>query len=164
MTTDQIEQGLIQVITEAAGKLVDARIHNDSAWTGAIFSGLTAYAYSLNLNVWSRPNEEDATLNECLYDLIICEGRTPTDIDKVWVVLESEWNFDFNEIKYDFTKLTLCRSMLRVMVFQSRTVNRISEDLVKLVDESKMSLTGDRYLFAGWDDDNGFTFRSHTKG
>ncbi len=129
----------------------------------AIFTDLTKYAYSLPLRVWRKKNELDPTLTGCLYDFMMCEGNILIDIDKVWVALESEWSLKFDEVKYDFYKLVQSRSMLRVMIFQSRDVEKTFGDLLKIVETSQMSVCGDRYLLAGWNDDDGFTFRPHTK-
>ena len=94
---------------------------------------------------------------------MICEGQTPIDIDKIWVALESEWSLKFDEIKYDFYKLIQSRSMLRVMVFQSLDVAKTNNDLVMILESSQMSVRGDRYLFAGWNDEDGFRFKLHAK-
>ena len=166
MNANDIDQAIIRVIADTAQRLTENRNHSDADWTTAIFTALTKYAYDdLKLRVWSKKNEVDPTLTGCLYDFMICEGKTPIDIDRVWVAIESEWSLSFNEIKYDFYKLVQSRSMLRVMIFQSRDVERTISDLVKILETSQMSICGDRYLFAGWDDEkNAFTFKSHIKG
>jgi hypothetical protein len=163
MNTNDIEQGIIRVISDASQQLIENKNHSDAGWTDGIFTALTKWAYGLNLWVWSKNNEVDRTLTGFLYDFMVCEGKTGTDIDKVWVAMESEWKLPFDEIKYDFYKLIQSRSMLRVMIFQSKDVERTIGDLINILEKSQMSVSGDRYLFAGWHDDNGFTFKSHTK-
>ena len=163
MNTNDIEKAIIRLISDASQRLIENGNHSNAAWTTAIFTDLTKYAYDLNLLVWTKPNELDDTLNGFLYDFVICEGHTPIDIDKVWVAMECEWNLAFDEIKYDFYKLVQSRSMLRVMIFQSRDVKRTTSDLVSILETSQMSMCGDHYLLAGWSDEDGFTFTSHTK-
>jgi hypothetical protein len=166
MNTNDIEQAITPLIRAASERLVEQQNRSNADWTAAIFTDLTKYAYGLKLNnlyVWTKKNEVDDTLTGFLYDFMICEGQTPVDVDKVWVALESEWSLKFAEIKYDFHKLIQSRSMLRVMIFQSRDVEGTISDLVKIVEASPMSICGDRYLFAGWSDDEGFTFKSHSK-
>jgi len=170
MNTNDIEQNISQLIVEASLRLTDNRIHSNAAWTDAIFLALTNFAYKLNppLWVWTKKNAADTTLNGFLYDFTIREGANTEDrnkIDKVWVAMEIEWKSGWDEIRYDFYKLILGRSMLRVMIFQSRHVEQTISDLVEVLETNSMSICGDRYLFAGWSDKkNGFTFKSHTKG
>ena len=102
MNTNDIEQAIIPLIRDATQRLIEQRNHSDADWTTAIFTSLTNYAYELNLRVWTKKNEIDPTLTGCLYDFMICEGKTPIDIDKVWVAMESEWSLKFDEITYDF--------------------------------------------------------------
>ncbi len=164
MNTNDIEHTIILLIRDTTERLIEQRNHSDADWTTAIFTALTKYAYDLKLRVWTKTNEIDHTLTGCLYDFMICEGKTHIDIDKVWVAMECEWSLKFDEIKYDFYKLIQSRSMLRVMIFQSRDVERTINDLVNILETSQMSVCGDRYLFAGWSDENGFSFKTHTKG
>jgi hypothetical protein len=91
------------------------------------------------------------------------EGKAGEDIGKVWVALESEWSPYFEKVKEDFYKLVLGRSMLRVMIFKSRDVEKDISKLVRILETSPMSVSGDRYLFAGWSEDEGFIFKSHSK-
>jgi hypothetical protein len=161
--TDNIEECIIRVIRDASVYLGEKNIRNDSAWTDEIFTRLTRYAYGLDLHVWSKKNSADPTINGWVYDFVICECRPPVDISKVLVAMESEWNRDFNEVKYDFYKLLHGRSILRVMIFQSRDVMRDIEELVKIVNNSEASQIGDRFLLAVWNDNDGFFFWPYTK-
>jgi len=69
----------------------------------------------------------------------MCDG-TKDYFGQVWVALESEWSKNFDAIKYDFCKLIHGRSMLRVMVFQSRDVKNTIGELVKTLVESRCPL------------------------
>jgi len=165
--TDDIEQGIIKVLCDTSKQLADAELNSDRARTEAIFKAITELASSVNLKV--RVTEENKANNAWLYDLTVFDG-TPDDIYKVWVALESEWNPYLDHIKYDFYKLVQSRSMLRVMLFKSDDCHTITNTLVKIVETSEMSESGDRYLFAGWDwekrhnTDNGmFHIRQYTK-
>jgi len=168
MNTGDIEAGCKRVIRDAAERLTKDRIVNDTAWTDAIFEDLTRYAYHElvpGLCVWSKGNAVDRTLTGFLYDFMACEGegKAGEDIGKVWVSLESEWSPYFEKVKEDFYKLVLGRSMLRVMIFKSRDVEKDISKLVRILETSPMSVSGDRYLFAGWSEDEGFIFKSHSK-
>src|SRR6266436_5105794 len=160
MNTNEMEQGIRRAITDASKPL-------PSDWTDAIFTALTAWVYKdlPSAVVWCKKNEVDPTLTGCLYDFMITEpGETVNDIKCVLVALESEWSQYFEGIKYDFYKLIQSRSVLRVMIFRSRDVEKTTLDLIDILEKSPMSVTGDRYLFAGRNDQNAFTFRSHIKG
>lgn len=54
--------------------------------------------------------------------------------------------------------------MLRVMIFRSQDVEKTTGDLISILEKSPMSIAGDRYLFAGRNDQYAFRFESHTKG
>jgi hypothetical protein len=67
-----------------------------------------------------------------LYDLIWYK-ETNGHLSEVYLVLESEWGKYRTQIKYDFEKLLLAKSTLKIMVFQ--TNNREIEDLFKFLEE-----------------------------
>jgi hypothetical protein len=167
MSTKDFEAGFKGVILDATEPLTKNRNQSPAAWTDAIFTALTKYAYDgfPALWVWSKRNEIDRTLTGFLYDFMLCEGggNAGNDIGKVWVALESEWSAYFEEIKADFYKLVLSRSMLRVMIFKSSDVEKAISELVRILETSPMSISGDRYLFAGRGDDYSLIFKSHTK-
>jgi hypothetical protein len=167
MNIIEIEQGLVSIMEDTAKRLRDTRAYTNKERTRVMFTDLTKFFYNnyKTLEVWTCPNDTDHTINGWLFDFTVCDGRTPDDIDKILVALESEWNADFKEIKYDFYKLVQSRALLRVMVFQADDVNQSISDLIKIVAASQMSVSGDRYLFAGWSwgDKNGFTFKPYVK-
>jgi hypothetical protein len=139
---------------------------SEKDWTDGIFTALTAWAYKdlPSEVVWCKKNVVDPTLTGWLYDFTIAEpGETPNDIKSVLVALESELSdLSFEGIKHDFYKLVQGRSGLRVMIFRSENVERTIGDLIAILEKSPMSVTGDRYLFAGRNQ-HVFTFKSHTK-
>jgi len=150
-------------ISAVSNTLLNEKISSNKEWTKAIFESLTEYAYENNKRIWSHPNNIDHTINEWLYDLVIFDGETPTDISEILVTLESEWNSSFDEIKYDFYKLIQSRSNLRVMIFQANNVSDTTEKLVKLLEFSNIAQTGDQYLFACWNDSSGFYMLPYVK-
>jgi len=163
-TGTEVVSGLgIMGVIEATGRRLSDAHHTNEEWTTAIFSDLHRYAYGLGLRVWTKPNEVDTTTNEWLYDFVISEGLTPQDIDRVLVALECAWDCPFCKMKCDFLKLVQSRSMLRVMIFQSDDAEKTTNDLIEIVEVSRMSVPGDQYLFVRWSDHDGFAFTSHTK-
>ncbi len=67
-----------------------------------------------------------------LYDLVWYK-ETNGHLSEVYLVLESEWGKYRTQIKYDFEKLLLAKSTLKIMVFQ--TNNREIEDLFEFLEE-----------------------------
>ena len=63
--------------------------------------------------------------NEWLCDLIWYRINTNNRLESVPVVLESEWSMDDYEIRYDFEKLLLANSPVKVMIFQDYGDNAI---------------------------------------
>jgi hypothetical protein len=158
MKTSELEANITRILASASKQ----------DWTDGIFTALTVWAYKdlPSAVVWCKKNEHDPTLSGWLYDFMIAEpGETSNDIKSVLVALESELSdLSFGGIKHDFYKLVQGRSGLRVMVFRSMNVERTIGDLIAILENSPMSVTGDRYLFAGRNDEHVFTFKSHTKG
>lgn len=158
---DSIEISIIEALEDVSVKLIASETKNDKAWTRAIKNQLTELAYeSYNYNVWTSPNDYDDTTSEYLYDMVWYEhiDGHKNDINLVHLVLESEWKRDFSEIKYDFYKLTQARAKYRVMIFQSNDIQSVFDNLCNIVDTSRMTEVGDRYLLAGWNDNDGFRF------
>jgi hypothetical protein len=163
---DSVEISIIEALEDVSVKLIASETKNDNAWTRAIKNQLTELAYeTYDYNVWTSPNDFDDTTSEYLYDMVWYEHLDGhiNDINLVHLVLESEWKRDFSEIKYDFYKLTQARAKYRVMIFQSNDIQSVFDNLCNIVDTSRMTEVGDRYLLAGWNDYEGFRFSLKVK-
>ncbi len=158
---DEIELSIKRTLESIADHLTKEGKTDTTSWTWEIKTQLTELAYeTYNYNVYTSPNGYDNTTNECLYDMLWYQSLNGNnnDLAIVHLALESEWNTSFAEIKYDFYKLVQARTKHRTMIFQSNDVMSVIEKLSKIIDESLISEIGDRYLFAGWNDNDGFTF------
>lgn len=123
--------------------------------------------------VWTTQLKEDiGTLGE-KYDWTVCAGgfkdrfeggwlydlvwykETNGHLSEVYLVLESEWGKHRTHIKYDFEKLLLAKSALKVMVFQ--TNNQEIEDLFKFLEEGirafPLQSTDETYLLMAFNND-----------
>jgi len=107
---------------------------------------------------------------EWLYDIIIYSQKNDV-FDEVYLVGESEWKTDIKEIIYDFEKLLLAKSKVRLMVYQvsSNDKEKYRNDLINIIEKSSSCENGDRYIFAFYvnsEDDNevGWDFTKYTKG
>lgn len=167
MTNDtiQITHQVEDVIKTTAETLLAQKITQDKVWTEKIMSNLTRAAYDRNLWVCARPNEVDDTIKEWLYDMTwyTAFDEKGYEMQSIPLILESEWNISIDEIKADFYKLVQGRADLRVMLFQAFDVHETIDTLEEMVTNCPIALPGDNYLFAGWNNINGFTFKSFTK-
>jgi len=166
-TYDLLEEKIKETFIKVSDDLVNRRITGDGPWTSAIKTALTELAYNEPYNywVWANKNNCDDTINEWLYDMTWSESydNKGQDFKTIHLILESEWNRNFLEIKYDFYKLLQGRAKHRVFLFQSSDVERIMNDLEEIIEKSIIAEKSDRYLLAGWNDNYGFTFRLHIK-
>lgn len=161
-----LEEQIKGTIEKTAGELVKNGIRGNGPWTNAMMTALTALAYDeYNYWVYSKPNAYDDTINEWLYDMTWYESHDDKgkNIKAIHLILESEWNWNFEEIEYDFTKLLQGRAGLRVFIFQTRNIQQSLKLLTDTVEKSTIAEKGDRYLFAGWNDQVGFEFYFHIK-
>lgn len=102
--------------------------------------------------VASKHNVKKDT-TEWLYDFV-CFTENDFGLDDVLLVLESEWQHSFEQIKFDFEKLMLAKCNSKIMVFEasnSEAINQIIEQLTAVVKNSKLSVAGDRYVFIALD-------------
>lgn len=94
---------------------------------------------------------------EWLYDLTWLDYEGGKDLLDVPLVMECEWLASEDDINADFQKLLLARSSHRVMIFMQRTEKQVSDKIDRFKEQIK-KFTGtcadDRYLFAGYYDDN----------
>lgn len=100
-------------------------------------------------NGWTPPHGR----GEWLYDLAWLQLKDD-HIERIPLVLESEWSLDLGEIDWDFCKLLLARADHRVMILQQRT----EDDVLRVFDSLETQITsfhagsaGDRYLLLGYD-------------
>lgn len=163
------------VIQEELIKISTGALNGDPGWTSAIMGELTRLAYdNYNYSVYGQKCYMDDTITECLYDMV---WYTPKPQDylphkyrsilfgDIHLVLECEWKKAIVEIMYDFQKLVQARAERRVMIFQADDTDKTMDLMTDYANSSGHSLSGDRYLFAGYERrDAKFKFRSFVKG
>ena len=163
---DELEKQIIATIEKVADDLVKQNKRNDGSWTNEIMTALTGLAYE-KYNYWvcSKPNAYDDTINEWLYGMTWYESFDDKghDLKTIHLILESEWKWDFGELKYDFNKLLQGRARHRVFIYQSIDIEDTMSKLESLIEKSTISEKDDRYILAGWNDEDGFEFRLYIK-
>ncbi|WP_417590064.1 hypothetical protein [Owenweeksia hongkongensis] len=138
----------------------------DANYTKACMETLTSLAYGNNYHVYGHANIIEPTMNEWLYDMVWCtpEPQSIFHIQKIHLVVESEWKTGKDEQEYDFYKLVQARAELRLFIFQAKSVEDRMNYFKDIVERSSIAQEGDNYLLACWNDDGGFTFGSFRKG
>lgn len=104
------------------------KIKGNTAWTLGLkktFAEIgTKHQYKVCCSGF--PGEYD---NEWMYDLIWYKDASTKDdlykpgLSEIPLVMESEWDLDFNAIKYDFEKLLLSNSKAKIMICQCHKNN-----------------------------------------
>jgi hypothetical protein len=91
-----------------------------------------------------------------LYDLVWYRNNEKGHLVEVYLVLESEWGNN-THIKYDFEKLHLAKSALKVMVFQTRSwkIEKLFEFLVEGIRAWPKQSTDETYLLIAYNIDTG---------
>jgi hypothetical protein len=92
--------------------------------------------------------------SEWLYDLCWYRSSEPEGrLLEVPLVLESEWDFKYKGIKYDFEKLLIAKSKFKVMVFQASgpTMAQYFKELEQGVRAYQGQRDGEIYLLACYD-------------
>ena len=129
----------------------DGILIGNKKWTIAIKKAIIDVAEKHKLKVNCNLNGEDYKKNEnkeWLYDIIVY-SYNKNIFDEVYLVGESEWNYDLAEIEYDFLKLIFTRSKIRLLVYQvsEENYNDYYNRLIEIVEKSKSCIKGDVYLF-----------------
>ena len=165
---DSLESKVIQELkrVEARGRYFPNRY---APWTKAILKTLAVLGRSLGCKVYtSKGNPKgDPDVGEWLYDQVWIRYDRNDYMKSVPLVLESELGTNKVDRLNDFCKLIIARADHRVMVFgadDSTHGQDIIKEFVKEVEYSKISCSGDRYLFAALlESDGSFYFEKYVK-
>jgi len=161
---EDIEKDVQNILNQTADQLFEKGVKDNTHWTRDIKTALAKLAWEkYGFLVWTGKNNDFDDTNEWLYDMVWYDSfdEKGFEIKNIYLILESEWDKSLREIKYDFYKLIQGRANIRVMIFQSDKVDNTFNELVKTIQSSPISQVGDKYLLVGWNDDYGFTFKSH---
>lgn len=96
---------------------------------------------------------------EWLFDFTAIEFNEENyEMRTIYLIVESEWSKNLEDIKYDFQKLICARSKLRLMIFQGNSTDSIQStinELMRLVHAFEFSNKSDEYMFACWNNQKG---------
>jgi hypothetical protein len=161
---DDIELQIIKALTGLIDQeLIEQKLKGDCAWTIAIKEIMGELGIAKGYDVCTSGFRDDYS-SEWLFDLIWYRNDKDGFLIEVPLVMESEWDFKFTGIKYDFEKLLCSRSKYRVMIFQGSSINItiIRNKLQQSINVFRESRSEDRYLLAGWNcDSKRFNYSLH---
>ena len=141
------EAEIISAITGIPATIPPGR--GDAEWTAAIKRALMGLGKKNGYNVCGFPPECE---NEWLYDMVWYRGVSPGHLREIGMILESEWNRDPYEIRYDFEKLLIAKSPIKVMVFQDYKDNlpQLWSLLETGIRTFKTEPASEKYILAGF--------------
>ena len=156
----QIKEILEAMLNDAAMPKL-SKPKSQPKWTREIKSRICTLGEKEKCGVCASGTKKKGHWEEWLYDVTWFKNNNWFKNNKkneyiayFPLVLECEWG-DEKEISYDFEKLLLARTRHRVMIFQNTTkksdVKEILKKLKKEAHKFKDSQKGDRYFFAGYD-------------
>lgn len=152
---DEIEERIVNQLRSTAADLAREDNTDTRQWTRAFKTILYKLASEFGLHATAGGiKEETDSLTEWLYDMIWYEADCHSDVDIISIplIMESEFG-NLHDVQYDFAKLIQARAYHKLMIFQEKTekdINPIKQSLKEMIEKSKLSQIGDRYLFAGY--------------
>ena len=125
----------------------------DAEWTTAVKRALMELGKKNEYSVCGFPPGCDP---EWLYDMVWFRNDSSHYLREIGLVLESEWQKDPEAISYDFEKLLIAKSPIKVMVFQDFKANSVPQ-LWSLLERGirtfKTEPVNEKYILAGFQND-----------
>src|SRR5436190_1674783 len=94
----------------------------DREWTTAIKRSLISLGHSKGYSVCAAGFPEECE-REWLYDLVWYRNEPKDHLREIGLIVESEWSRYPQYIRFDFEKLLMGKSPLKLMVFQDHRNN-----------------------------------------
>jgi hypothetical protein len=121
----------------------------DGEWTKAIKRSLIALGKNKSYNICTSGFPDECE-REWLFDLVWYRNDPPEHLREIGLIVESEWSFNSTHIKFDFEKLLIAKSLLKVMIFQDFRDN--SAELYSLLETGirsfKTEPANEKYILA----------------
>lgn len=149
ITPTPIEEQICRILTQITEDLYVQQIKTDGPWTKMIKERLGQFGHILGFKTCTSGFKDEHD-KEWLYDLVWYQEDEEHLLIDLPLAVESEWNMDVAQIKYDFEKLLAVRAGHRLMICQCRTKYKQDrlEYFRKAVKAYRYRLAGDRYLIA----------------
>lgn len=122
---------------------------NNAEWTAAIKRTLIALGKKHEYNICTAGFPDECE-REWLFDLVWYRNGPPEHLREIGLIVESEWSFNPKDIKFDFEKLLIAKSPIKVMIFQDYKGN--ADELCLLLETSirtfKTEAANEKYILA----------------
>jgi hypothetical protein len=137
----------------------------DTIWTNRLKEKIGDLGVTLGHQV-AVGGFRDKFEREWLYDIVWYVEDNKKKLQKIPLIVESEWDRNYSGIKYDFEKLLVGNAERRLMICQSRTdnIDNLFEKFKSAIDAFEENF-GDRFLIAILDSqtESEFYYKTYTK-
>ncbi|MGA2525640.1 MAG: hypothetical protein ABSF79_03365 [Smithellaceae bacterium] len=148
---DKLETEIASILEGVMVADKQAGVISDREWTRRIKEGLCNLGKQKGYGV-SAAGCAGADTGEWLFDLVWATVQDDQFL-QMPLVMECEWNPNFDEIDWDFEKLLIAKADHKLMIFQQAIESDVRDVMKKLkamVSSFKTSFQGERYLLAGY--------------
>jgi hypothetical protein len=130
-------------------------------WTTAIKRSLITLGRTRGYDVCTSGFPDECE-REWLFDLIWYRNEPQDHLREIGLIVESEWSRDLSHIKYDFEKLLIAKSPIKMMIFQDYKYNltELWSLLETAIRTFQAEPADEKYLLAGYENaKNAFAIR-----
>ena len=166
--TQSLIEDIKNCINQCSNYVDENNIFGDYQWTQTIKAFLGRLGSTKGYRICASGAEESFE-SEWLYDLVWFKENEKGYLIEVPLVVESEWKQNLKDIKFDFEKLLVSKSPLKLMICNCKestkasTLNYFQES----INACPFVNTEEKFLIAILDlvgsDANGFTFHQLSK-
>lgn len=152
---DEIENMLQQELNKVAVEAFEKKIRGNTWWTFRTKETLGELGDKLGFNVCTS-GFNGRFEGEWLFDICWYQNNANKFLEKIPLIVESEWGRTIGEIKYDFEKLLQSNAEHRLMICQAKPdqFDDLRKYFYQAIKAYQYSKIGDRFLFAIFDDFN----------
>lgn len=120
------------------------------SWSDTVKNAIGKLAEKHELGVCATTSEKQF-MPEWLYDLTAYSNRSGY-LEKVELVMESEWIKASEELKFDFEKLLQAKARIKLFVFETKPnqLNDVLSELKKGIGMYPYGFPGETYILAVW--------------
>ena len=144
MNLQQIENDIRLAFDDISKKLPNGPSRPE--WTKEVLVAIGNIGKKYNYAVCGKYFDVEWLFDQCWYLAAPDDGR----LTEVALVLEAEWDGRYNYIKYDFEKLLVAKSQLKIMAFNAAAQDMPGhlEKLEQSIHSYKGTCSGEVYIFA----------------
>ncbi len=162
---DEIENQIIKEMDDFFIEVEEKKYLGDTIWTNRLKEKIGDLGLNLGYQV-AVGGFRDKFEREWLYDIVWYVEDEEKRLQKIPLIVESEWDRNYSGIKYDFEKLLVGNAERRLMICQCKTkdIDNLFDKFKKAIDAFEENF-GDRFLIAVLDSqtESEFYYKTYTK-